>query len=621
MAISEFTRTRSDPAASAQILFPALTIEAVLYAVLALLALGSRLFVLGNAPLDAGEAAQAVASWHFINRVPDAFTGSPLLFAGNSLLFLLFGANDGLPRLLPALFGSALVLLPALLRRELGRVGALIASALLVFSPSLLFFSRNSNGAIIAVTCALAALAFVWRYLADRNSRDLYTAAVLAALAFLAGREVWMVALVVGVFVAIRFTRVRQIAATPESADMSDGPVHSAQLLREKNDWRHAGILFALVFVGVGTSFFTHWDGAGAAFNLFGAWLDGLRPAASFFDPLRLLVIYEPIPLFFSAVALVDLVLLARTADREQTPLIVLAFWAVVAFLLYSLGGDKSPARVVAVIVPLALIAGWYIGSWLTRLVEEYDVPDASQLLLTQEMPVYLFACALAAFLYLVIAEFSTRGSVLAADLIAAIFGLAQRGIEPAFNGIVLTALIAVAFAAVSFLAVTTLGWVRAKNLGIAVVLTLMIAWTFRQSVLVNFSPALNPQEWIVARTTSLSVRDLENDLKDISRWRANDSHTITVLADESLGPIVKWYLRDFRNARFVANPTMATGIQALVVPANAPAIPGPFMSQRYRLEIARSASLQPNFLRWLMFRDIGNTDYSEAVLWIQQPQ
>ncbi|MBI4791021.1 MAG: TIGR03663 family protein [Chloroflexi bacterium] len=619
MAISEYTRARNEQETPA--LLSALTVEIALYAALALIALGVRLFVLGDAPLDGDEAAQALGSWRFINGVPDGFTGSPLLFTGNAVLFLLFGANDGLPRVLPALFGSALVLLPALFRRELGRAGALIASALLAFSPSLVFFSRDTNGAIIAVTCALAALAFVWRYLGDRAARDLYAASVLAALAFLAGREVWTVALVVGVFVAIRFSRVRQLVATPGAAEMSDGPIQSVEVLGEKNDWRQAGLLFALVFVGVGTAFFTHLDGVGAAFNLFGAWLEGLRPGGSLFDPLRLLVVYEPIPLFFSAVALVALFFMARTADRERMPLIVLGFWAVIAFLLYSIGEDTSPARVVALVVPLALIAGWYIGNWITRLVEEYSVPDATQALLTQELPVYFFAGAIGAFLYFVLAEFATRGSVLAADLFVALFGFAQPAAGPAFNGIVLTGLIAIALAAIAFLAVTTLGWVRAKNLAIALALTLLLAWTFRQMVLANFSSPPNPQEWLVGRTTSLNVRDLANDLQDISRWRANDSRTINILVDDSLGPIVGWYLRDFRNARWVARPTMGEGIQALVLPANAPATAENLMSQRYRLELARSANLQPNFLRWLIFRDVGNVDYSEAVLWIQQPQ
>ncbi len=136
-----------------------------------------------------------------------------------------------------------------------------------------------------------------------------------------------------------------------------------------------------------------------------------------------------------------------------------------------------------------------------------------------------------------------------------------------------------------------------------------------------DVSGALNPQEWLVTSATSANMIDFENDLQDISRWRANDSFTMTILADDALGPVVKWYVRDFRNARFETHPAMVPGIQALIVPPDAPVNPGNLMSQHYQIQATRNSLVQPNFLRWLVFRDAGTADYSEAVLWIPQPQ
>ncbi|MCI0477961.1 MAG: glycosyltransferase family 39 protein, partial [Anaerolineales bacterium] len=208
--MSEFMDDRIE---SRAIAFPHITIEVALYAALALGGLCARLLALGDAPLASEEAHQALASWNFITGKPDAFTGSPLLFTGNAILFWLFGANDTMARLLPAFFGSALILLPALLRRELGRVGALVTSALFVFSPSLVFFSRTLDGALIAVTCASAALAFGWRYGVDRTARDLNLAAIFSALALVSAREVWTIALALALFIIVsRFTSSRQEA-------------------------------------------------------------------------------------------------------------------------------------------------------------------------------------------------------------------------------------------------------------------------------------------------------------------------------------------------------------------------------------------------------------------------
>ncbi len=603
MAVLESTRVHVEPRAQLQVLFPALTIEVALYVALAAAAFAVRFLFLDWSPLALDEAMQALASWHLVNGAPDAFTGSPLLFSVNALLFSLFGASDLWARALPAIFGTALVLVPALLRRELGRGGALVASTLLVFSPSLVYFSRDTNGAIIAVTCALAALAFAWRYLVGGSSRMLYFAVISAALAFLSAREVWTIVLAMVIAVAFILPRARGWFALPSS----------------RRDGVGAGLVFAVVFIGVGTLFLMHRDGLGAAFDLFGAWLDGLRPGPLWYDPLRLLFIYEPLLLFFGTVAIVDVAFGARALERERAPLVAIAFWAAFAFLLYSFGGDKNPARVVVIVVPLALMAGWYIGTWLSAFLDDIvGSPEAQQSVFTQELPVFLFALALAAFLYIVFAEFATRGSVLAAEIVA---NLIRQGLTPELNAVVLIILTCVTVGAIVFLAVTTLGWARAKNIGAAIALTLLAVWTFRQMAMVNFTNARNPQDWLVTRATSPSVRDLVSDLETISGWRSGDAHTISILADASLGPIPEWYLRDFRNARFITHPTMLPQIQALIVPLNAPVQPGTLMSQRYQLEMTRSVTQPLNIVQWLIFRDVGRNDYTTMVLWIPQPQ
>jgi uncharacterized protein (TIGR03663 family) len=587
-----------------------------LYAACALAALAIRLLLLDSAPLSTPEAMQAVASWHWINGRAEAFIGSPLLFAGNSLLFLLFGASDFAARVLPALFGSALVLLPALVRRELGPPGALIASALLAFSPSLVFFSRNADGVIIAVTCALAALAWGWRYVVDRVPRHLYLAAAAAALALVSAREVWTIVLSAGVFALVLAARARRAAPV---ADVADGPIHAAQVEQARRDWLIASALFVGIFLATATIFLTHREGLGGALGLFGAWIAGLQPGGSFFDPLRVLVVYEPIPLFFGVIAIVDLAFAASSWDRHHAPLLALALLTVVALLLYSIGGDKSPARVVVLVVPLSLIAGWYIGMWFEETAEQIaGAPQARQMILTQEVPIYLFAGALAAFLYIVLAEFATRGSVFAAEMLASLTRAQQSA---TLNGVVLTGLIAAAVAIVVFLAVSTVGRARARIVGTAVVLTLTTAWTIRQTALVNFSGAWNPQDWLVATAAAPNVRDMVADLEDVSRWRANDSHTLTMIVDTSLGPMAEWYLRDFRNAQFYAHPTMLPEIQALVLAPDTPINSGKLMSQRYQLETTRVTGAQPNLLRWLIFRDTGNMAPTQAVVWTPQPE
>lgn len=584
------------------------TVEIVLYAMIALVALCARVLVLGDAPLTSDEARQALASWNFVNGKADAFVGSPLLFTGNALLFLLFGANDTLARLLPALFGSALVLLPALLRRELGRVGALVASALLAFSPSLIFFSRTLDGALIAVTCALAALAFAWRYLTERDARALNLAAIFAALALTAAREVWTIVLAVAVFVVSSFRfQVSGSRLTPHESRSTPYTSRNTQ---------YAILFFILTFILTATTFTLRREGIGATFDLLSAWLAGLQPGTAFYDPLRLLLIYDPLIFFVGFLALVRLSIVTLD-ERARAFFNALTFWAIIAFVVYTLGGDKNPARVVVIVVPLALIAGWFIGDWLERAARETD----REFLIAQEIPVMIFALVIGAFLYLVIVEFATRGTLAITAVLARMFGW-ERVLGGTLDWQIMLALTLIALAAVAFLIVATVGWQRARTHAFALMLIVLAVWTVRQSALLNYDAMRNAREFLVARAAAANVRDLERDLRDISRWRADDSYTLSVVADEKSSPIVAWVLRDFRNARFVTRPTAAAA-QALLLPAPATAPSSDWMGQTYTLEMRRASAPRTSleWLRWLLFRDVGTIERVSVELWMRQPE
>lgn len=597
------------------------TIEMVLYAVLAGIALFARVLMLGDAPLTSDEARQAIASWNFINGQEDAFIGSPFLFTGNALLFLLFGANDTLARLLPALVGSALVLLPALVRRELGRVGALMASALLVVSPSLIFFSRILDGAMIAVTCALAALAFAWRYLAERNARELNLAAIFAALALTAAREVWTIVFAVVLFILVaRFTHSRREAVAVDNESLQEAEPSSAVSRhlptdpQAKRNTPYAILLFALTFALIATAFTLRREGIGAVFDLLSAWLAAWQPSTAFYDPLRLLLIYDPLIFLVGVLALVRLSVVTLD-ERTRAFFNALTFWVIIAFVVYTLGGDKNPARVVVMVVPLALIAGWFLGEWLERATRETD----REFFIAQEVPVLGFALVIGAFLYLMIVELATRGTLTITAVLARLFGW-ERSVGTTLDFQIVFALALLAFGTVAFLMVVTVGWPRARALAFALMLIVLTVWTVRQTAMLNYDTMRNAREFLVARAAASNVRDLERDLRDLSRWRANDSYTLHVVADERTSPIVAWVLRDFRHARFAARPIAA---QALLLPAPALAPASDWMGQTYTLEMRRASAPRTSleWLRWLVFRDVGTLERVRVELWMRQPE
>ena len=590
---------RSSQSVPETISFTSMTVEAVLYAVLFLIALFLRLFLLDYLPLGASEAQQAMASWNFIHAVPDSFTGSPILFAGNAILFFLFGATDLAARFLPALFGGLLVLIPALFRHNLGRPGALMASVLMMFSPSLVLFSRQLDGVMVGVTCTLAAIAFAFRYWNRRESRELYLAAMACALAWLSSSQVWTVVLAMIVF----FIIVRLRGETLEI---------------EKKEARNAALIFVLVVAGVATMFMLKRDGIGAAFDLLGSWLDTIRLNGSPLDPLRLLVLYEPIILFFGVVALVELIFEARyrTWLDSSNALMV---WGLGVFLLYSFTGEPEPVRVVFVVVPFAMMAGWFIGAWWSRLVDAIrSVPESKLMILSQEAPVFSLAIALTIFLSIVVAEFTLRGNLTAAE---AMMANLRIPITPGSASVVIVlVLFVLAFSAIAFLAFTTLGFERTGYLGIFLALTLMTVWTFRQSMMLNFTLVPNAYEWLTPRLASPNTRDLVRDVENVSRWRADDSHTLALVVDDSLGAMAKWSLREFRNARFVVHPRVDERTGAMLLPVNVLA-PAGWIGQEYTLDYVQGNGSTASVLRWLLYRDVGAVQTINAVLWTPPPQ
>ena len=97
-------------------------------------------------------------------------------------MFFLFGDSDFTLRLGMVLFGSALILVPLLLRRQLGDNGALLTSVMLTFSPALFYFSRFArNDILMALFIALLVVA-MWRYIEERRYRWFYIAAGLIAI-------------------------------------------------------------------------------------------------------------------------------------------------------------------------------------------------------------------------------------------------------------------------------------------------------------------------------------------------------------------------------------------------------------------------------------------------------
>lgn len=159
-----------------------ITLERLLWATLILLAIWTRFWDLGYRAQHHDESLHSYYSWLFATGdrlyVHHPLMHGPFLFHANALIYKLFGASDTTSRLVPALFGVAIVAMPWLLRSRnmLGRWGALAAGFMLLISPSMLYYTRYiRHDPYMVAGCLLLAIA-MFRYMEAPNRRWLIIA-------------------------------------------------------------------------------------------------------------------------------------------------------------------------------------------------------------------------------------------------------------------------------------------------------------------------------------------------------------------------------------------------------------------------------------------------------------
>ena len=186
---------------------PVLWWELAVYAALLVVAAASRLWDLGSRAIHHDESLHAYYSWMLSNGSGyrhDPMMHGPFQFEATAAVFLVIGDSDYTSRLLYAVAGIALVAMPFLLRGRMGRLGALFASALLVASPAMLYFSRFSRNDILMAVWTLGLVVCAWRYVDEGKNRYLYASAALLALAFATKETAFIVTAIFGAFLVAR---------------------------------------------------------------------------------------------------------------------------------------------------------------------------------------------------------------------------------------------------------------------------------------------------------------------------------------------------------------------------------------------------------------------------------
>lgn len=589
-----------------------ITLERAAYVVIAIVALVLRVTNLDARPLTPAEAQSAAAAWSFLNGQPVGAYTSPLLFTLDWFSFFLFGAFDLTARALPAVLSALLVFIPLLARNALGRTGALVAAVLIAISPTMVFFGRSLSGADLAVGGALSALLLLNEFRLTGSTRALYFAAFIGATSLTADAAAFTVLVggVIYLVLAIVTERRKRTEETSEEPGQEVG-ILERPLVR-------AAILFIATYVIVATTFLLNRDGLGIAFNLLGDWAALLTSPGDFLSPLNLLLVYEPIPLIFGLAALV-LVFAVRGESTQATSILyLLASVALFGFLFYTLVDTASPDGVVAIALPLALLAGWFIGNLLERARDDIAANGGVGSMLSGEIPVFVMLVVLAALVYLQVASFTqnTNFSPALNQLYQALGGTLGDG-SLTMAAVTLTLVSILLLGVFIGLSVLLVGVARTTTLLAVTILLVLGLGMLRATWLLNYSAQEPLRELLAPNQTPEQYRDLVRDLEFMSSARQGDPHILFLAVDPALGVTARWYLRNFINFAWANEPAALENAEAIVTTALSPPT-GDWMGQRYQV----NATWEPGNLdglamwRWFMFREGGRTVPQTIVAW-----
>jgi uncharacterized protein (TIGR03663 family) len=340
-------------------------------ALIAAAALWLRTRDLDRRPMHADEANQAVKLGELLDTGHYAFDprdhhGPTLYYAAVPVAWLrgersLATLTETTVRLVPALFGTASVIMVAFLASPLGRWPALAAAAFIGFSPPAVYYSRYFVQETLLATFALAAFVCARAWWRDGRMRWAIGTGVCVGLmqATKATAPLFLVAAGGAALCCLR----RNHAASPTADDLQ--PMRRSAMVAAV-----ASALFttALLYSSFGTHFAGVRDAVAAysnAFTRFGADAPPTGHEKPWWYYLRLFgwhraggLVWHQLP--FSALVLAGLVI---AAVRRDFFIRGVAFYALIVTAAFSVFAYKTPWQSVHFVAPFAVLAGTTIAA------------------------------------------------------------------------------------------------------------------------------------------------------------------------------------------------------------------------------------------------------------------
>lgn len=202
---------------------PAITIEIVIFATVILLAVVTRFYDLESRVMSHDESLHTYFSWLLYRGQGYEHTPmmhGPLQFHLIALSYFMFGVSDFTARIPAVIFNLLSIWMVWYWRRYLGRAGALIAGALMVISPFMLYYGRYVREDPYPVFSGILMLYAILRHLESGGKKYLLMLAAALAVHFTSKETSFIYTAQALLFLAIYFAV--QVTRRPWKSAESD---------------------------------------------------------------------------------------------------------------------------------------------------------------------------------------------------------------------------------------------------------------------------------------------------------------------------------------------------------------------------------------------------------------
>lgn len=595
--------------------------EVLIFVGLMFIAVFTRLWDLGTRAFSHDESIHAFFSDWYLKTGDYTTTAGyqggydptyhgPLLYHMVALGNLLFGTSDATARIMPAIFGIILVGLCWLLRPFIGRLGALIAAALVILSPSISYYSRSLRHDIFVLTGTMLLFVSILWFMRTHQPKWAYLGALGLIVAFASHELIYIVGFIFVLFLVIAAFLFPSFSSRAESntrnlvGDEDVNPVRSAwsSLLRQRWTIVACLVIFFAIYIVLYTNMLTKPQLILSGFTeSLKYWLSqqnvarGTQPGFYYF---LLMPVYEPLALLAGLGTVVymvakwlrrggDTLTAADVVDVRERPttdeygfalpsiyalrgvtLAFLAFWAFGSFIAFSFAGEKMPWLLMQMALPFSLLA----AAGLARLCTSLDWRQAFKgggIFLGVAVVLFIFvAFALVAFL---------NGSMPAPTGPSA-------GVQTAMRAVLLFLFTVGLLALSAWLAYKLLPGRAVKVVALTFVL-LLFGYGLRSMMLLNYRHPDVPVEMMIYTQTAPDVPIVADMIKRLSRdetsFDANRSaadvtggHNLEISIDQTDATEwpFDWYFRDMLQRKYFNSDQWAQN-QANVVSPNVPVI------------------------------------------------